>query len=721
VRGADRIGRFLAWHLDWGPLPWPVHVSVRAYEERPLLVFRIVAQEPLRGLANGSFAEPAVAWPVLSLDERLHGGVPPGTRTFGYQFAEFALPVVGDAQCRGFRLAPHRPAVAEPLLFLAPDHRTLMLAPLDQFHEQVIAVPADDEAPRIVRCGWHGDLNEVPAGFATELALWAAPSPRCALESWGQLLQELYGTRRRSRYADPGVARLSYWTDNGAHYYYRTEPGKSYAETLQSVLDALDRQGVAIEALQLDSWFYPHETLPPVSEHGAELVPPTGATLWEPRADLFPDGFRPLQQTAQPRPLILHSRHFSSRSPYFTIEPAWRDGDVAHPQRPQFFHQLLAQAANWGAVTYEQDWLVESFLRVRALREQPGRARAWQEALDAAAAAHGLTLQWCMASPADFLQTLTLSSLTSIRTSGDYRYLFENGFHWYWFLCTNALARSLGLFAFKDVFLSHPPSGDLPGEPYAEVEALLAALSAGPVGIGDRLRATNVEVVRRTCRADGVLIKPDVPIAALDRCLHHHCYLEPELLVGETFSRHPAGMWIYVAAFNAFSGRATLTSRISLSDLGPLQPARPVLAYDWRARTWQRLEPAEGWEVQLGFQDWNFQVLCPLLPGDVTVFGDVQRYATAGSRRLHEVTSEPGLLGFTVEGAQGESVTITGWSAGKPRRVSVWSGGSWHELPEGAEEKTESSTWSWEESGRWHVQLRIPAATWVRVQVSLRG
>ena len=34
----------------------------------------------------------------------------------------------------------------------------------------------------------------------------------------------------------------------------------------------------------------------------------------------------------------------------------------------------MEQAAAWGAVTYEQDWLVESFLGVRGLREAPGRA-----------------------------------------------------------------------------------------------------------------------------------------------------------------------------------------------------------------------------------------------------------------------------------------------------------------------------------------------------------
>jgi hypothetical protein len=174
---------------------------------------------------------------------------------------------------------------------------------------------------------------------------------------------------------------------------------------------------------------------------------------------------------------VLHGRHFASASPYWEHHAAWRDGERAHPAEPDaFFDALLAQAAAWGAIQYEQDWLVESFMGVRGLREAPGRARRWQEALDAAAGSHGLTLQWCMASPADFFQSVTLRNVTSIRTSGDYKYVIGNGALWSWFLYANALARALGLHPFKDVFLTRRDGeGPRDGDPHAEAEALLAA------------------------------------------------------------------------------------------------------------------------------------------------------------------------------------------------------------------------------------------------------
>src|SRR5258708_6750004 len=82
-------------------------------------------------------------------------------RAFGYQYTEFALPVFSDAAMARWRLLGFRPAVVMPLGLVAPDGRTMLLAPLDAFHEQVIAVPSGkDQAGAGVRAGWHGDIDD---------------------------------------------------------------------------------------------------------------------------------------------------------------------------------------------------------------------------------------------------------------------------------------------------------------------------------------------------------------------------------------------------------------------------------------------------------------------------------------------------------------------------------------------------------------------------------
>ena len=720
--GADELGTYRGHALAWPELPLPLLTTVRAYEGLPVLVFRIEALAELSELATGAFERTSVAWPVLMPLARLPNGVPDGLRTYAHQWTEFALPLHGDASCGGYTWAGHRPAVAMPLLFLAPDGRTLLLGSLDRFHEQAIALPRTTlDAARGVLCGWHGDLATVPGGFASELVFWAAPGPRAALEAWCGYLRQRYGTLRPTRYRDESVGRLSYWTDNGSVYYYRTEPGLDYPATLERVVETLHAEEVPIRSVQIDSWFYPHEKLRPVSTEGAAVVPPTGMLRWEPREDVFPDGLHGLRSRLRDLPLIFHSRHFSRLSPYFEEHCAWLDGTYAHPKDPAFFQVLMAQAAAWGAITYEQDWLVESFFGIRGLREAPGRARAWQEGLDRAAGEHGLTLQWCMGTPADWLQTVTLRHVTSVRTSGDYRYLFDNGLNWVWFLHGNAFARALGLHPYKDVFLTHGETGLGPGEKYVEAESLLASLSAGPVGIGDRLGHTDRGMVRRSCRPDGVLVKPDAPIAACDRCFRESAFFEKAPLVGETYSLHPAGRWHYVVSLNAWRAKEPMCFRVELADLGVARPKGAVILYDWRRRTWTRLCPDGGWDLELPFQAFDYRIVCPLLPGEITLFGDVSKWATVGDQRISQIEALTDELCFDLLGAPLERVEVQGWSARALNHATAWCPGDRRALPvrAGALAGQEGIAHD-RETGSFALAVRLGREGRMRLRLSLR-
>lgn len=707
---SDDLGAYQALALAWDETPLAVRCSVRAYRDRPLLVFRLEAAADLDGFATQIFDAPAVAWPWLRPDRRAAHGLPEGTRVFGNQYTEFALPSISDPDCAGFLLLPFRPAAVMPLLFSAPDGRTLLVAPLDAFHEQVIAVPrAREHADAGVRCGWHGDLDAVPAGFATELAVWAGDGPRACLDAWAGFLRERHQTVRSDRYADALGARLSYWTDNGAAYWYRTEPGLGgVVPTLVAKADEMRRDGVPFDVFQLDSWFYPHEQLRPFDDPDIS-VPPTGLLRWDARPDILPGGVPALRHALGDPTLATHFRHFASASPYFELYDAWRDGDRAHPKDAALYERLLHQAASWGARTFEHDWLIECFLGVRGLREAPGRARAWQEGLDAAAAHTGMTLQWCMASPADFLQTLTLRNVTSIRTSGDYKYFVGNGALWAWFLYNNVLARALGLWPFKDVFLTRR-DGDGPrdGDPHAEAEALLATLSAGPVGIGDRVGRTELDLLWRCCRRDGVIVKPDAPLAALDRCFRGHVVLEPVPLIAATHSQHTAGRWIYAVSLHASNHDGPLGFRFDLADLGVDRPAGPVIAYAWRSGALGRVLPDGGFDLELPKLGWDVRVLAPILPGDLAVVGDVSLYATAGDKRVADVRAVSGGVEVDVVGAPGETVCITGWAARCPARAERREPGAKHPL---------AVTWE-ATTGRFDVSLVMPACGFAQMAIA---
>jgi hypothetical protein len=697
ISGRDALGPSSGFAFD---LDAPrVRASVRAYAEEPLLVFRLEAREELGDLATGRLDELALAWPWFAPAER-DPPLPEGARAFGHLYSQFAPPTFSDPGCNGFFLYPWRPAVVEPLLFVTPAHGALLLAPLGAFHEQVIAVPRADHPARGVRCGWHGDLAQVPAGFASEIAVWQGEGPRALLERWGRHLLDRHCTRRLSRYADATSARLSYWTDNGAAYWYRTAPGMDLEETLACKASELRELRVPVCAFQLDSWFYPHETTREINPSAGELVPPTGMLRWEPRADALPGGIARLRERLGGAPLILHSRHFSSRSPYFERHDAWLDRDRAHPKGAELFEVLMDQAASWGAIQYEQDWLSEAFLGVRGLRETPGRAREWQRALDRAAHAHGLTLQWCMATPADFMQSVELECVASIRTSDDYRYRARSGATWTWLLHVNALARALGLWPFKDVFLSNPTGEGLDGDPHAEVEALLSALSAGPVGLGDRIGRTDRAVVMRTCREDGVLLKPDLPLAALDRCYLADAAREPAPLLAETRSRHPVGNFVYLVALHASKVPDRLQGAIALQELGASAPAGPVAVYHWRSGRAERLEAGAALRFVLEPGEWAYLVLAPLARERLAVFGDTSKYATAADRRLRAVRAEGAGLAMDVLGAPGERVEIVGYAERSPR----------FEVEGEHRARVDSQ-------GTWRIALRIPERGWIPLKV----
>ncbi|MDQ1466708.1 MAG: hypothetical protein QOH10_1123 [Actinomycetota bacterium] len=674
--------------------------EARAVADEPVIVLRLEAREARREMATNDFATPAVAWHFAPA-ERAEGGAPDGMRAFGHQYTEFALPVFSDATMTSWRLLGIRPAVVMPLGMVAPDGRTVLLAPLDSFHEQVIAVPAGaEQAGAGLRAGWHGDIDEVTAGFATELAIIAGDGARECFALWAQLLRSASGVPASKRDADVLGTRLSYWTDNGSAYWYRTEPGSDAASTIVAAVDDLEARGVRVGAVQLDSWWYPHEVLRPF-DTDEWVVPPTGMLVWEPREDVLPEGVSALWERLGRRPLVAHCRHLSAQSPYADDIALWFDADRAHPQNAELYERLLDQAVAWGVEVFEHDWLIECFLGVRELR-MPARAAAWQEGIDAALGARNLHAQWCMASPADFAQTSRLRNVTSIRTSGDHGYLVGPELLWAWFLHTNVMARALGLWPYKDVFHSTASSET------REVEALLAALSAGPIGIGDRIGEADVDLIHRTCRADGVLVRPDVPIAAIDRAAFDAPVWSGELIVAATHTQHSAGRWSYVASLNVAHDKQSHSTRVALTEIGDDRPSSDsVVLFDWRTRRVDVLPASGEYDVELAPAGWDYRIVAPVLGGGIAVIGDAALYACAGDTRIADVAiGADDSAVVTVLGAN-ERVRLTGWSAA-PISAFAWSPAS------GA---TPVASTHDAGSGVWELIVAIGDAGWTRVHI----
>jgi len=604
---------------------------------------RLIAEQDLDAMSTGRFDRPSSFQALRPCNGS------PGLRFGGYSWTQFGLPVWADAEL-DFPFAHGRalvsPAVVFPFYGLGPGGDAILLAPLDSFHEQVLAI-VDGE----LRWGWHGDLDSVPAEFASELGIFRGREIRVLLDEWGALLRQRSGQAPADRYADPATSHLSYWTDNGAAYWYRREPGLDLPTTLAKKCEEMRELGIPFRSFELDSWFYPHERSRPVEEIGyLDAVPPTGMLEWKAREDLLPDGVAGLRKRLGDPPLVLHSRHISPRSPYLSEGDWWVHEGVAHPRDPRFFDAFFRYAREVGATCYEQDWMWIIWFGATALRRRPGRTRAWLKALNDGAHENDLSLIWCMATPADFAEATRLPRVAAVRSCDDYRFADDPAFLWSWFLGVNALLGALGLWAFKDVFFS-ALGEDIDGDPHPEIEALLSALSAGPVGIGDRIGRSDPELIARTCRADGLLVKPDRPLAALDGSLLGEPIRGEGLLWADSETRDAASRrWRYLVALHVAEDTRPICDSLELArDL-----EGEVLVYDWRsgdAREASRIE------VTLEHREWAYFVLCPVVDGRA-VIGDPDRYATMGDRRVR--LSPDGQV--EVYGSPGERLRIRSWS-----------------------------------------------------------
>jgi hypothetical protein len=152
---------------------------------------------------------------------------------------------------------------------------------------------------------------------------------------------------------------------------------------------------------------------------------------------------------------------------------------------------------------------------------------------------------------------------------------------------------------------------------------LLSALSAGPVGIGDRIGHTDATIVMRTCDADGGLRHVDRPAALVDDCLFG-APARGERLAWATATATRAGeVWTYVVAINVSTRRVHIHDSLALHDLG-LEGPRSVL--DWRGGTTIIDDRLSG---SLAPRDWAYFVVAPL--GRLADDGDLRKYVTMPS------------------------------------------------------------------------------------------
>ena len=545
-----------------------------------------------------------------------------------------------------------------PVILFSENMEVLVVSPMDHFFVSQILVE-----PGKIRWGLEGEVDSVPAGFRHRFLVVEGVGIQRTLQKWGELLLADRGKIRVDRYADAGLGYLGYWTDNGAYYYYKTEPEMTEAATLLAVKSEADELKIPYGYMQLDSWWY--------FKGEGQGFGPGGLLTWEPQPQMFPEGLTSFQQSLG-LPLILHNRWFSPDSPYVSKYPFQVEGEMAFPSDGQVYDEFASNAASWGAATYEQDWLVLQYLGVPGLRRDVALGESWMKWMDEACQAKSLTMQLCMSGAPHLMASLDMKTPTSIRTSIDYAPSISKESFWPQFHTVNMVAWALGLWPFKDNFHS--------SEKHAEAEALISILSGGMVGLGDALGKVQRDIVMRTCRSDGLLLKPDRPAFPIDAMFLPH----QRPLITFTYSQTGAGQITYLAVYNIARKHPERTQadelfasvQYDLKDLGDffvfpdlvadwhvdlpgeLRLSQHHVAYDWRTHQVSEVDGLLDLGALEHLYDFHYVVLSPIQANGLAFLGEPAKYVTASDRRFPSVQSSSQGMKISVAGVPGEEVGV---------------------------------------------------------------
>jgi hypothetical protein len=619
-QGQDRLGSFHELRFRWqGPLP--LEASIRTYADEPIVLFSETSATPIS--APSIFRFPR----FTEFPRNLH--------TFSYQNREFAPP--------SFRLEEN----GTPWLLFDARAHAAVLSPAANF--MLTSMRGDGKAE--ISSGLNPGVERVPAGFRHQTLIAFGAGVNAAWETWGRGLLELQGARRPANDADTGLRYLGYWTDNGASYYYNYDRQRGYAGTLQALVERYRAEGIPIRYLQLDSWWY-YKTLTDPSGHTGKPKNPDlpleewnrygGLFRYEAHPALFPEGLAAFQSRIG-LPLIVHNRWIDPASPYHqrydisgiaAVDPAW-------------WQEIIGYLASAHVVTYEQDWLNVIYEYSPALATTPGAGEAFTDGMARAAEQRGLTLQYSMALPRQFLQGARYENLTTARVSGD---RFESP-KWDAFLYTSRLAAALGIWPWSDVFMSTETDN-----------LLLATLSAGMVGIGDPIGAEDRASLLRAVRTDGVIVKPDTPLIPIDAMYLTDAAQSEEPMIACAHTDHGELRTSYVFSYRRASKRVQASFTPAQAGV-----SRDAYVYDTRTAGARRLAAGERFSFRLAPDATAYFVVVPVARSGIALVGDRDKFVPDGRKRLASLSDEAERLTAKVRfAAQERSVHLFGYAARAP-------------------------------------------------------
>lgn len=534
---------------------------------------------------------------------------------------------------------------------------TVILSPLDQFMVHVMS--GEDDR---LDAGVGGEFDPLPEGYLIRTILYASQGVKKTFMDWGSLLLQWHGKHPTSTEHDVFTSSLGYSTTG--YYFYNPCDGEAlkncsnYEDTLLQVDEYRRKEKIPYKYYLIDSWWYGEDIY-----HGVNLWEDT-PTLLKTR---FPHGMKYLSEKLG-LPFKCHLGKWATTTPY--AQPSRRldflqaeDGVIPHG--PAVWQYLFSKNKEWGLACIKQDHISEQVQMV-AVHSNVTLATDWLAGQGDAAEKNGLTIQYCMTFPSVTLNSVTVAAATHQRLGADY---LPEGAERNWNIgAQSLLVFSVGLLPFKDTFFSSskevPTSSRFEGysEKAPELHAVVSILSAGPVAPSDGVNGSDVVLLRRLCREDGILLKPDVPGISVDATWLRRIFNDTKGPDGELWTTYTelvvgsdAYTWGYVFAAN-------LKNSVELSPAELHLPSQTTgKSYEMgkaNLSTFTSLLEVAATGTEYG----TFRLIytLPVLPGSWYLLGETEKFIPVSKNRITSIKMASGNKEavITLTGSEDEKVQI---------------------------------------------------------------
>ncbi len=628
-----------------------LNISIKHYVNQNFIIFDLNIPEGLKNTSSGKSSKVISSFPSF-VNKNFN------KKVFTYRNKIFCPPSrkIG--------------ATSAPVLFYDNDLNCFVLSPLDGFLNTLIT---EDKKNRL-NCGIQGEIKELPKDFSQSYILLFDKGINQSLKRLGDILLKYNDSKRKDLYANIVTSYLGYWTDNGGYYYYKTEKGMNYEDTMIAVKEYFDKKSIPIKYYNFDSWWYLKHTNKFFTTLFKPLVRLMGGGLygniirWEVDPKNFTTDLKTFYKEKFQKPLTAHSRRWDARSPYVKKYEFETYKNHAVPLKKDFWQWLMKHAKESGIQVYEQDWMKNQINSMPILTQNLDAQENWLNSMATTAKENGIDIFYCMQMPGILLYSIKHSNINISRCSGDYNHRWPLTYRFIHSTQTNILFNAIGINSHPDVFHSRSMENvkiRLFSERYPDFKCLYQILNAGVVAPGDRKENINWPLLQKTCRDDGLLLKPDKSLTANDLMFKKH----KKYYICDTFTKLNGLTWSYILASNIWPRRVKETF-FTLEDLG--FERNEYLLYDFYNSNVKRIKTNDLIEVgRLKRYDYKYYIICPITSNGMALIGCPDKFVTCSNKLIIDLNSTENSMNISVENIKNTDVRLFVYSENKPASIQI--------------------------------------------------